>query len=67
MQYTTLRDKNDLYHSDISDGEAYKNILSKVRPGWKLLPIIVSWDGFELWRKAAYSIFYFLIVILKIL
>ena len=66
LNYSDLRVKDEAYLSDISDGLAYKNIRSMLRPGSKLFPLVGSWDGFELWRKAPNSksiLPYFLLLI----
>ena len=54
-KFSNLRMKDDTFVSDISDSQAYKDVLSLVRPGSTLLPLVLSWDGFELWRKAPNS------------
>jgi hypothetical protein len=55
LKFSNLRMKDDTFVSDISDSQAYKDVLSLVRPGSTLLPLVLSWDGFELWRKAPNS------------
>jgi len=55
LSYADLRAKDEAYLSDITDGIAYKKIISMLRPGSKLIPLVASWDGFELWRKAPNS------------
>jgi hypothetical protein len=55
LKFSNIRMKDDTFVSDISDSQAYKDVLSLVRPGSTLLPLVLSWDGFELWRKAPNS------------